>query len=574
MHTALLLRQGVAFIYRCLFVTDQFADRKNTMEDRYMKKRIALLLSVAMLAVSLAGCGGSGSSGGSSGGGSAAGADSGQAAEGGSAAAGHKSSLIIGTDADIDNLDLQKQQNSTNNIILKNTHQTLVFFNNGSAGDERFGPCLATSWEFTDDTHIVMKLRDDVYFNDGEKTPMTAEDVKFTLDMAMGNMVASALAGYVSCTVVDDYTIEIEIESYNNEFVQSLSSVPLSIQSKKAYDNGVEDPYYIGTGPYKFDEWVEGEYCRLVKVDDYWGNEIPEGENLAPGVAETIEFRPYIEASSRVMALQAGEIDVCVNPPINELQYLEEDKNVTVYEQTGTRLFYFGFNVEKEPWNNQKLRQAVACAIDREAVLEAAVYGKGTLQNTILNRGLWGFYDEMEGFEYDVDRAKSLLAEAGIAEGSVNTTLSYASGNPYDQIATVIQANLAAIGVNVTLEPMETATLRSACADGSQELFLWRWNEDSKVDFVYRDLFYTGSGSNYHHYSDTKADELVDLVATEKDQTKRLEYAQELQEYLVDACPQVPLYIANLVVAYNKDLQGRYFYGGGNHDWRHAYVAE
>lgn len=574
MHTALLLRQGVAFIYRCLFVTDQFADRKNTMEDRYMKKRIALLLSVAMLAVSLAGCGGSGSSGGSSGGGSAAGADSGQAAEGGSAAAGHKSSLIIGTDADIDNLDLQKQQNSTNNIILKNTHQTLVFFNNGSAGDERFGPCLATSWEFTDDTHIVMKLRDDVYFNDGEKTPMTAEDVKFTLDMAMGNMVASALAGYVSCTVVDDYTIEIEIESYNNEFVQSLSSVPLSIQSKKAYDNGVEDPYYIGTGPYKFDEWVEGEYCRLVKVDDYWGNEIPEGENLAPGVAETIEFRPYIEASSRVMALQAGEIDVCVNPPINELQYLEEDKNVTVYEQTGTRLFYFGFNVEKEPWNNQKLRQAVACAIDREAVLEAAVYGKGTLQNTILNRGLWGFYDEMEGFEYDVDRAKSLLAEAGIAEGSVNTTLSYASGNPYDQIATVIQANLAAIGVNVTLEPMETATLRSACADGSQELFLWRWNEDSKVDFVYRDLFYTGSGSNYHHYSDTKADELVDLVATEKDQTKRLEYAQELQEYLVDACPQVPLYIANLVVAYNKDLQGQYFYGGGNHDWRHAYVAE
>ncbi len=419
-----------------------------------------------------------------------------------------------------------------------------------------------------------MKLRDDVYFNDGAKTPMTAEDVKFTLDMAMDNMVASALAGYVSCTVKDEHTIEIEIESYNNEFVQSLASLPLAIQSKKAYDDGVENPYYIGTGPYKFDEWVEGEYCRLVKVDDYWGNNIPAGENLAPGVVNTIEFRPYIEASARVMALEAGEIDVCVNPPINELQYLEDNKDVTVYEQTGTRLFYFGFNVEKEPWNNQALRQAVACAIDRSAVLEAAVYGKGTLQNTILNRGLWGFYDEMEGFEYDVERAKKLMADAGYPDGGVSTTLSYATGTPYDQIATVIQANLADIGVNVTLEPMETATLRSACADGNQELFLWRWNEDSKVDFVYRDLFYTGSGSNYHHYSDPKADELVDLVATEKDQAKRLEYAQELQEYLVDACPQVPLYIANLVVAYNKNLQGQYFYGGGNHDWRHAYVAE
>lgn len=81
----------------------------------------------------------------------------------------------------------------------------------------------------------------------------------------------------------------------------------------------------------------------------------------------------------------------------------------------------------------------------------------------------------------------------------------------------MIQANLAAIGVEATLEPMETATLKSACVDGSQELFLWRWNEDSKVDFVYRDLFYTDSGSNYHHYSDTKVDGLVDTVATEKD---------------------------------------------------------
>lgn len=209
-----------------------------------------------------------------------------------------------------------------------------------------------------------MSLRDDVHFNDDDETPMTAEDVKFTLDMAMDNMVASVLKGYVGTTVLDDYTIEIETESYNNEFIQSLSSVPLSIQSKKAYESGMEDPYYIGTGPYKFDEWVEGEYCRSKKVDDYWGNDLPADDNLAPGVVDTIEFKPYIEASSRVMALQAGEIDVCVNPPINELQYLEDDDNITVYEQTGTRLFYFAFNVEKEPWNNQKLRSG-SCMCDR-----------------------------------------------------------------------------------------------------------------------------------------------------------------------------------------------------------------
>ena len=79
--------------------------------------------------------------------------------------------------------------------------------------------------------------------------------------------------------------------------------------------------------------------------------------------------------------------------------------------------------------------------------------GKGTLQKTILNRGLWGFYDDMEGFNYDVDRAKALMAEAGYPDGGIKTTLSYASGTPYEQIATVIQANLAAIGVEATLEP-------------------------------------------------------------------------------------------------------------------------
>ena len=169
---------------------------------------------------------------------------------------------------------------------------------------------------------------------------------------------------------------------------------------------------------------------------------MPAEDNLSAGVAETIEFRPYIEVSARVIALQSGEIDVCVNPPINELKFLQEDKNLTVYEQPGTRLFYFAFNVTKKPWDNQKLRQAVACAIDRKAVLDAAVYGKGTPQKTILNRGLWGFYDEMPGFEYNLERAKKLMKEAGYENGGLTTTLTYASGTPYEQIATVIQANL------------------------------------------------------------------------------------------------------------------------------------
>ena len=540
-----------------------------------MKKTLALLLCLVMALSVLTACGSSNTA--------ASTADQSTASDstGSDAAAaptgtGHKETLVIGTAEDINNLNLQTQKTANNNIILKTTHQTLVFFNNDPEAETRFDPGLATDWEFEDDTHIIMHLRNDVHFNDEDKTPFTAEDAKFTLDMAVGpdSKIASVLNGYVGCEVVDDYTIRIEIESYNNEFVASLSSVPLSIQSKKAWESGMEEPWYIGTGPYKFESWEEGVCCRVVKVDDYWGNDLPADDFFSAAVSDAIEFRPYLEASSRVIALQNGEIDVCIDPPMNELQYLEEDSNITVYEKTGTRLFYFDFNVEKAPWDNQTLRQAVACAINRQDVLTVAVDGKGTLQKTILNRGLWGFYDDMEGFDYDLDRAKQLMAEAGYPDGGISTTLTYSTSGPYANIATVIQDNLKQIGIDVTLNPMEDATLKEACANGDQELFLWRWNEDSKVDFVYRDLFYSGEGSNYHHYSDAHADELIDTVATEKDQDVRRAASTELQEYLVDACPQVPLYIANLVIAYNSNLQGQYFYGGGNHNWCHAYIAE
>ncbi len=489
---------------------------------------------------------------------------------------GIKKTLVIGTDADINNLDLQKQQDQINNIILKNTHQTLIFFTN----EQTYEPGLAKSWEFTDEKGKVLRLylREDVKFSDG--TPMTAEDVKFTYEMALKNVVSNLLKNMLSINVIDKYTVDIEVTEYNNDFIASLASVPLSIQSKAAYESGMEHPYSIGTGPYRCTDWVEGEYCVLEKVETYWGAraaEIPF--YFAPGVSERIEFRPYTDASRRSLALQNGEIDVCINPPVNELSNLEEDSNIVVYEKAGTRLFYFGFNVEAEPWNNQKLRQAAACAIDCQAVLDAALCGKGMLQTTVLNRGLWGFYDEMEGFDYDIERAKSLMTEAGYADASaentvISTTLTYASSSPYEQIAMVIQANLKKIGIDVALIKLDDATLKEECAGGNQELFIWRWNEDSSVDFVYRDLFYTDSPNNYHHYSDKYADQLTDVVATQREESKRFAAAKELQEYLVDACPQVPLYTANLVIAHHKNLQGEYLYGGGNHLWAHAYIVE
>ena len=474
--------------------------------------------------------------------------------------AGHKDELIIGTAADINNLNLQKQSDQINNICLKLTHQPLFQLDK----DNNRIPLLATDATWVDDNTIEIKLVKNACFSDG--TPLTAKDVKFTFDMALTNPVASNLTGLISTDIVDDYTVRMKMKSYSNDFLMSLTYAPFGIQSKAAYDSGKAEPWLIGSGQYVFDKWVEGEYVSFVKNAKYWGSN--------PGIAEKITFKPYLEAFNRVIALQNGEIDVCVDPPINELDLLSKTENVTVHEQPGTRLFYFGFNCSKKPWNNKALRQAVACAIDRDAVIKAAVSGKGTPQTTVLNRGLWGFDDSMKGFGYDLERAKSLMKEAGYANGGINTTLTIANSSPYTAIAQVIQANLKAIGINVEIKTMEDATLKSTCKAGEQDLFLWRWNETIRPDCVYRDLFYTGSGSNYHHFADAAADKLTDAVLTDKDKDQRQKDSSALQAYLVDACPQVPLYIANLVIAYNKNLVMPFFRSGGDHEWFNAYVAK
>lgn len=471
-----------------------------------------------------------------------------------------KDTLIIGSSAEINSLDLLTQNDQINNIVLKLTHETLLFDSNKA---EISGE-LAESWSYTNDTTLVIKLKQNIKFSDG--TPMTADDVKFTYDMCMASNDSSSLAGLKSVDVIDPYTVQLNLESYDNEFLVNLTAINVGIQSQKAYDSGMEKPYLIGTGQYVFKEWISGDHVTLVKNQNYW-------DSANAGKAETIIFRPILEGSSRTIALQNGEIDVAIDPPLTELDILSKDANLIVHEQPGTRVFYFAFNTAKAPWDNKLLRQAVATAINKEDVITVAVNGKGTPQTTVLNRGLWGFYDDMPGYPFNIEKAKQLMTEAGYPDGGLKATMLIANTDPYSNIATVIQSELKAIGIDVTLEVVDSATLKQACVDGTQELFLWRWNEDQKNDWVYGDLFRSDSAYNYTHYVNPAADALILKVRTEKDQTQRMADGVALQEMLVDDTPEVPLYIANLVIAYNKNLQGDYFFGGGNHDWSHTYIA-
>ena len=513
-----------------------------------MKKLIALLL-VCVMVLGLAACGGKEDS----------------------------NTLTIGTAQDINNLNPQMQNDQINNNAITLSHQALVYLKNPTeqaATGSTYGPALAKSWEWEDDTTLVFHLYEGIKFSDG--TPCTAEDCVFTYEMAMSpeSNTSGNLKLLTGVEARDELTFVVKTSSYSNDLIDTLASRPMVIQSKAAYaDSNNKEPWLIGTGQYKLESWVEGQSVTYVKNENYWCTDT-EGMN-APGVADKIIFKPLLEATSRVMALQNGEIDVCIDPLTTELQFLEKDKNLVVHTEDGTRLFYFAFNCEDKDLSNKTLRQAISCAIDKEAIVQIVLGGMGKTQDTVVNRGVPTFYNEADlgAYTYDVERAKQLLAEAGYAEGELTFDLYAATDDPYKTIAPLIQNNLKEIGINVNIVSLDQATLKSECQTGNQQLFLWRWNVIARLSEIYSELFGTGYASNYHHYYNDEVDAMAYDILTLKDQDERNAKSIELQKYLAEEAPQVPLYVADLVIAYRDGLTGTYFFGGGNHVWSHAYVA-
>ena len=490
-----------------------------------------------------------------------------------------KETLIIGTAQDINNLDTQMQNDQINNNAIALSHQSLLMLaNDASETGITYLPMLAKSWEWEDDNTLVFHLREGIHFSDG--SPCTADDCVFTYEKALqpDSYVHGLLSLVTGVEARDDLTFVIHTSSYSNEIYSNIAGKPMSILSREAYESGMEEPWLIGTGPYKLAGRVEGQYTTFERVENYWGEGYDTGDEygwvIAPGVAGQISFQPILEPISRVAALQNGEIDVCIDPPTTELQFLEDDAAVTVLEAPGTRLFYFGFNCEKEPFNNKTLRQAVSCAIDKDTILQVVLAGKGLTQDTVLNRGVWSFYNEPDlgAYTYDVERAKELMKEAGYEPGQLTVDLYAANDDPYKTIAPIIMANLAQIGINVNIVSLDQATLKSECQAGNHQMFLWRWNVIDRLDEVYTELFATGLASNYHHFSDPHVDEQAVEILTQKDADVRMQESIELQKYLAEECPQVPLYVANLVIAYRNGLEGTYLFGGGNHFWAHAYI--
>lgn len=474
-----------------------------------------------------------------------------------SAAGNYQEKIVIGTPLDVTTTDPQGSNTDSNMILFCMTHETLVDL------DPKTGKVVAglAEYEIVDGLTFKFKLPKNATFTNG--TPCTANDVKFTYDRALkSSFTKPKLTLIKNIKVVNNQELIITITQPSQEFLMNLAHRSLSILSEAAIKAN-EKSYDIGTGNYFLKEWIPGDHLTV----EYY-------KNYRKGQAKTknVEFRLMKEDSARVIALQTGEIDVCIDPPSVELAYIANDKKLSLIQVPNVIMLYIAMNNAKAPFDKLKVRQALAYAVDKEKLIQAGYNGQGTVHNNFINRGQFGLDNKLTGYGINIEKAKALLAEAGYPNG-FEFELAY-NGSVKALIATVLQEDFAKIGVKVKLAEMESAALKSMLNEKKHTAALYQWTDADGTDFTVRSMYYSGSGSNRSLIADKKLDKMIDEALVEADNAKRAEEYHLIEKYLKDLCPIIPICTSIINVGTKASVKDVIWMSTAKHDYSNIFISK
>jgi len=429
--------------------------------------------------------------------------------------------------------------------VLIQLYETLV------ARDPESGeivPFLAESFETVDDTTWIFNLREGINFHDG--TPFNAEAVKYTFEKLVDPETAAPAAHILSfmkeIEVEDEYTIKLTTHEPSPNVLPMLASESAAIISPEAdqSQNLMQEP--VGTGPFKFVEWIQGDRIVLEKNEDYWGDVT---------AIESLTFITVPDSNTAVSMLEAKEIDLYDLAEPALVPRVEAMIDVDTILQPGSPAYYFSFNTQKEPMNEVEFRKAVAMAIDVDSFID-------TLDGTgFKSPGMFGpavlDYDEVSegwGYDYDPDAARQIVEENGY--GDYELTIFSTDQGGYKRQAEVAHANLTEIGLNVTMEQMEWGTLLERTTDGDHDMFvLGSSNSMTGLETMYG-YFHTDSigANNRTQHSNEEFDKLVDEARRTVDDEARQALINEAHEMLVEEVFMVNMYHSVNMLAHDKTL--------------------
>ncbi|SDM22415.1 glutathione ABC transporter substrate-binding protein [Sediminibacillus halophilus] len=495
-----------------------------------MKKKITFYLLVLLLAF-VAGCS------------SSSGSDSESAG-----ASNVPQELTYATTSDAVGLSPIDTNDSVSSNVIAQVYETLFTRNPETMEIE---PLLAESYETPDENTWEIKLKEGIKFQDG--TDFNAEAVKYTFDQFMDEERAapraSLLAPVESVEVKDEYTVVIKTTEPYGPLLAALSHTNASIVSPTADKEGDINSEPVGTGPFVFEEWAEGDHITLMKNEDYW-----QGE---PSL-ETVTLKVVPEYSTAVSMLETGEVQFLDKIPAEHLSRIESMSDVEVQTKPGTPVYYLGFNMEKEPFNDPEFRKAVAYAVDRQAYVDQ-LNGLGVKNDSIIGPKVFG-YDESAkdaGYPYDVEKAKQIIEENGFT-GQKVTLLASNSGS-YMKMAEIVQSQLTEVGIDAEIESMEWGTFLDTTSEGNFEMTFMGWTNSTAdgSELLYPNLHSDNIGSsNRMRYSNEEFDALVDESRTLVDQEARQKKLQEANKIAMEDAVWIPMNHDVVSAAYDKSVKG------------------
>ena len=472
--------------------------------------------------------------------------------------------LVVGLVAEPVNLDPAQVTDLNSNRVGRRIVETLVTFPDEST---QIVPGLAESWTISKDgLKYAFKLRKGITFHDG--APFDADAVKFSIERQIvtehpfNKLGKYPFANYFfgnvkAVEVVDPLTVEFSLKEPRASFLAVLTAGAASIVSPTAVKKlGVDYPLSpVGTGPFKFASWDRGQRVVLEKNASYWKH---------PVKVDRVIYRPIVEDQARLTELLTGALDLIVGTPPDFVTQLENNPKITLLKQVGAHVWYLGINNQKKPFDDKRVRQALNYAVNKDAIVRDVLKGTGTLSRGPVLPNTWGADSALKPYPYDPERARKLLAEAGYPSGFSTTLWVPESGSGMQSpvaMSTVIQSNLKAIGVNVTLQTMEWGAYLAKLRTKEQDLFALSWmagNEDP--DLVMYPLLHssqwTPNGPNRALYKNEKYDELLHQARLTTDQKKRAELYRDAQRILVDDAPWVFVDHEIQTAAHAKRVQG------------------
>ena len=433
--------------------------------------------------------------------------------------------------------------------------------------DMKLIPVLAESYEASKDGLVyTIKLRKGVKFHDG--TDFKADAVKVCLDRVTNPENKLKRYGLYNdniakTEVVDDYTARITLKTAFSPFINQLahpSTVMISPAALKQYGNKDIAFHPVGTGPFKFVEWKQTDYLKVAKFDGYWKKGYPK--------VDTITWKPVVDNNSRAALMQTGEAHFTFPVPYEQAEILKSKADIEVVAAPSIVLRYLSMNTQQKPFDNPKVRQAIAYAINKEALAKVAFNGYATPAMGIAPQGV-EYAVKIGEWPYDVAKAKELMKEAGYPNGFETELWSAYNHTTAQKVTQFIQQQLQQIGIKTRITLLE-AGQRVEKVESWQDpatapvrLYYVGWSTSTgEADWALRPLLGGDSWPprlfNTAYYKNPKVDADIKNAQLTTDSKEKAKLYDDAQHTIWNDAPWAPLVVEKLLSAHNKKLTGVY----------------